>query len=69
MLKKFESLGTVLSRDEAKKIVGGEGEQEFGCATLGTICCSNADCGTDTTCTCFRAEGVENAYCVTKWWD
>ena len=26
MLKKFESLGTVLSRDEAKKIVGGLNE-------------------------------------------
>ena len=35
MLKKFESLGTVLSRDEAKKIVGGlnEGGNRTWCGT------------------------------------
>ena len=38
MLKKFESLGTVLSRDEAKKIVGGLNE---GNVTVCTICGPN----------------------------
>ena len=71
MKKNFASLGTALSRDEAKKVVGGllyeDGEGEGGggasCSNVGTKCCSNADCGTD--CTCYKPAGNDKQICVT----
>ncbi len=73
MNKKFASFGTALSRNEAKMVVGGgrkfdefedgEGGGVGSCLNVGTICCSNADCGTD--CTCYKPAGNDNSICVT----
>ena len=57
MLKKFESLGTVLSRDEAKKIVGGLGEGNVTvCTTCGPdhVMCVNVPIEKH----CFDADGI-----------
>lgn len=61
MKKNFASLGTALSRDEAKKVVGGllydDGEGEGGggaCAAhyaqcgCGIVCCENLTCTQNT---------------------
>ena len=62
MNKKFASLGTALSRDEAKKVMGGNTEFEFegGC---GDSCITNNDCPVDRECKSGDCQGVTVKAC------
>jgi hypothetical protein len=68
MNNKFASLGTALSRDEAKKVMGGKiiglvNDEGGGsvCATCGTqsICGSDTKCVHSTTSCCIECNGVK----------
>lgn len=62
MNKKFASLGTVLSRDEAKKVMGGNyteiGGDNGGSPSCSEMCSKDADCAGNSSCSkCKAGEG------------
>ena len=54
MKKNLASLGTALSRDEAKKVVGGNGPDDGiddgACIERGYQCCTTSECCADLVC-------------------
>ncbi len=65
----LENMKNVLTRDEMKKIVGGSGGSGGGgilCSTETQTCCTDADCGTDKNCYCYRPEGQTSSACYTR---
>lgn len=66
MNKKFESLGTALSREQAKKIVGGVGGTVCGCdSNYNCVCGPTSSCSADPTRTdCIICSGKQS--CAVK---